>query len=494
MRTTINVLGVNIDNVNMQEAIDITEKMIKNGEPQIIVTPNSEIVVQAREDRHLNEILEEASMSLPDGIGLVWASRLKGRPLKERLPGIDFMTELLATAAQKKYRVYFLGAKPGVAVEAAEKLKEKLPALEVVGVSHGYFTPEDEKKIIEEIKGLNPDILFVGLGAGKQEKWIQKYYKELGVPVAVGVGGSFDVLAGRLSRAPLVFRKRGLEWLYRFIQEPCRAFRLFPLLRFTGLVFQECFKKELSGASLNILGTRVDRVTYQEALGCLESFIERREPNYVIAINPEKIVSVQNNSSLKDIVNKAGLCIADGTGILLAARLLGDRLPERVTGIDLMFSAVEMASQKGYSLFLLGAEPGVAEKVADTWQKHYPSLNICGTHHGYFSEEEEADVIHKIREASPDMLFVALGSPKQEIWINKYINEMEVPVCLGVGGSFDVITGKVRRAPEWMRRLGLEWNYRLFKEPKRIRRMMSLPKFVFMILAYKARNIFKTIH
>ena len=239
MKATVRVLEINIDNVNMQEAVDIAKDMAKNRCPGIIVTPNSEIVVRAREDRHLKKILEKASLSIPDGIGLVWASRLKGQPLKERVPGIDFMTELLAVAARESYGVYFLGARPGVAGEAAERLKKELPGLQVRGFRHGYFTPEEEVTIVEEIKRLKPHFLFVGLGAGKQEKWIQKYYRELGVPVAVGVGGSFDVLAGRVSRAPLIFRKRGLEWLYRLLQQPYRFLRLLTLLKFARLAIRE---------------------------------------------------------------------------------------------------------------------------------------------------------------------------------------------------------------------------------------------------------------
>ncbi len=239
MPSTVSVLGFPISNVDMKEALEETMRIIEDGKPRIITTPNPEMIVQAREDPCLGEVLRGAALNLPDGIGLVWASRLKGQPLKEKVAGIEFMTGMLALAAEKGLGVYFLGAKPGVAREAADKLQDRFPGLKVVGVSHGYFTAEEEREIVEDIKGLKPQILFVGLGAGKQEKWINQYQGESGVPVAVGVGGSFDVLAGRLSRAPRLICKMGLEWLYRSFQEPSRIFRLAALGKFVIMVFKE---------------------------------------------------------------------------------------------------------------------------------------------------------------------------------------------------------------------------------------------------------------
>jgi len=237
--STVSILGFPISNVNMKEALELTLKIIEDGEQQMIATPNPEMIVQAKKDPYLGDVLREAALNLPDGIGLIWASRVKGRPLKEKVAGIEFMTGMLALAAEKGLGVYFLGAKPGVAGEAAENLQARFPGLKIAGVSHGYFTEEEEKEIVEEIKRVKPQILFAGLGAGRQEKWIKKYQKESGVPVAVGVGGSFDVLAGRLSRAPHIICKMGMEWLYRSFQEPSRIFRLAALVKFVIMVIKE---------------------------------------------------------------------------------------------------------------------------------------------------------------------------------------------------------------------------------------------------------------
>ena len=164
------------------------------------------------------------------------------------------------------------------------------------------------------------------------------------------------------------------------------------------------------------------------------------------------------------------------------ARVLGLPVAERVSGVDLVARICERAADKGYAVFLLGALPGVAEDAARSLQSRCTGLRIVGTRDGYFSPEDEPKVVQEIAEAKPDILFVGLGAPRQEKWISRHMEALQVPVAIGVGGTFDVLAGRAKRAPEWMQRAGLEWLYRLLREPSRLPRMWSLPRLIWMTL------------
>ncbi|MGC7846372.1 WecB/TagA/CpsF family glycosyltransferase [Desulforudis sp. 1088] len=232
----------------------------------------------------------------------------------------------------------------------------------------------------------------------------------------------------------------------------------------------------------SLLGARIDALSMREALEVVTALVTKGHPSQVITMNPEYLYRAQREPLLLDIANGAALVTADGVGIVWAARLAGRPVPERVTGIDLMLALLERASAKGWRVFLLGAAPGVAEEAAEKARERWPSLVICGTHHGYFETGEDDRIIGKVRAAAPDLLFLGLGAPKQELWGARYLQDLGVPVVMGVGGSFDVLAGKVKRAPAWLRKLHLEWLGRLLREPRRWRRQMVLPKFILMVL------------
>jgi N-acetylglucosaminyldiphosphoundecaprenol N-acetyl-beta-D-mannosaminyltransferase len=230
-------LDILIDKVDMKAAIERIEELIESSsDSNLVVTPNSEMVVMAQDDLGLKRILNGAKLVVPDGVGLILASRLIEDPLFERVTGIDLMTKLLAVAAEKDYGVYFLGAEPGVVEEVKSKMIEKYPELKLLGSHHGYLDEESELKVIEEINSKEPDLLFVGMGVPLQEKWLDKNLTKLNVPVSMTVGGSFDVLAGIKKRAPIWIQKLNLEWLYRLLQEPGRFFRMLALPKFIYLV------------------------------------------------------------------------------------------------------------------------------------------------------------------------------------------------------------------------------------------------------------------
>lgn len=244
-KNRVEILGVPVDMVDRDNAMRIFEESFSEQGVTMVVTPNSEIVQRASKDGELCSLISSADLIIPDGIGLVYASRILGCPLAERVTGIDFLESIIAFLEKNGKSIYFLGSRPGVAEAAAERIKEKYPTLTVAGTHHGYFKPEEEAGIVREINDSEADFLCVALGAPKQERFIYSHRDELNVSGAIGVGGSLDVWAGTLKRAPVFYRKHGLEWLYRLIQEPGRYKRMLALpvfmLRviFTGRLKEE---------------------------------------------------------------------------------------------------------------------------------------------------------------------------------------------------------------------------------------------------------------
>ena len=224
------VLGVPFDHVTIDDAIGRIEAMIASRQPHYVVTANVDFLVQAHRDVELRRILLDADLVLCDGTPILWASRWLGNALPERVAGSDLAPALMRTAAQKGYRVFFLGAAPGVAAQAAERLQQQYPGINIVG----HYAPPfanllemDHEQIAQRIRAAQPDLLLVSFGCPKQEKWIAMHHRALGVPVAIGVGATIDFLAGRLSRAPAWMRRSGTEWVYRLAQEPRRLFRRY---------------------------------------------------------------------------------------------------------------------------------------------------------------------------------------------------------------------------------------------------------------------------
>lgn len=225
MRT--DVLGVAFDNVTMDEAVDRALAMLEEEGPHLVVTPNPEIVQRADKDPEFAEILSGADLVLPDGVGVIYAAKILGRPLRARVPGIDFASALLKRVEGTGKRLFLLGAAPGVAEQAAVNLRAAHPGLTVCGAHDGYF--KEDGPVADAIREARADLVFVCLGAPKQEKWIAAYGKAAGARLYIGLGGSLDVFAGKVERAPERFQKLGLEWLYRLMKEPSRVGRMAKL-------------------------------------------------------------------------------------------------------------------------------------------------------------------------------------------------------------------------------------------------------------------------
>ncbi len=232
-----------------------------------------------------------------------------------------------------------------------------------------------------------------------------------------------------------------------------------------------------------ICGVPVDCLTMADAVRVTEHWIGMGErPLAILAVNPEKVIRAQRDPMLLATLRASGLLIPDGIGVVFAVRLLGLGQIERVPGSELMPKLCERSAQKGYKVFLFGANQEVISQAAQVLVQRYRGLNIVGIQHGYVKEEEMPSVITAINRSQADLLFIALGSPRQELWMTRYLPALNVKVCQGVGGTFDVIAGRVKRAPLAFRLLHLEWLYRLLSQPSRILRQTALPVFAFRVL------------
>jgi N-acetylglucosaminyldiphosphoundecaprenol N-acetyl-beta-D-mannosaminyltransferase len=247
---------------------------------------------------------------------------------------------------------------------------------------------------------------------------------------------------------------------------------------------------------LDILNIWVDPVNREEALGRVESFLERGDrPHSVFAANPEKNFSVPKDPVLYKTYKEADLLLPDGIGIVLAARVLHGARLARVPGSEFIYDICDLAARKGYGVFIYGAKEEVNRASAEKLQKRYPTLRIAGRSNGYVKEADMGGLIDKINRSGAQILFLALGSPKQEKWFATHKAELKtVRVCQGVGGTLDTIAGTVKRAPEFSQRLSLEWFYRLISEPKRIKRQKVLPLFAAMVLRERLRSARKLKH
>ncbi|MCQ2565872.1 MAG: WecB/TagA/CpsF family glycosyltransferase [Clostridia bacterium] len=226
MSGKLSILGVKVDRVTRKEALEKFAGFMDKEGQSLIVTPNSEIILNADKDPRLKELINNAAMVIPDGIGLVIASKQLRQPLEERVTGIDFAHSALEWCAANDRKVYFLGSKPGIARKAAENMMAEIPGLQIVGARDGYFKAEEEEDVARAIAQTGAEFLCVALGSPKQELFADKYKDILGVKAAVGIGGSLDVWSGTLQRAPEFYCKYGLEWFYRLIQEPSRFKRM----------------------------------------------------------------------------------------------------------------------------------------------------------------------------------------------------------------------------------------------------------------------------
>jgi len=237
-------------------------------------------------------------------------------------------------------------------------------------------------------------------------------------------------------------------------------------------------------SSLTILSVRVHRVSIHEVLDMVEAAVDQRRRERIIPVNPEMIMAAQGNIAFRHAINGSSLALADGIGVVIASRLLRTPISTRLTGVDTLEQIAALAESRHFRIFLLGAGEGVADRAAAHLLTRYPGLQIAGTFAGSPRPEDEELIRRTITSARPDILFIAYGAPKQELWIERNHPHLDVPIAMCVGGAFDFLSEEKSRAPGVIRELGLEWLYRLIQEPWRWKRMLALPRFTFAILLH----------
>lgn len=240
---------------------------------------------------------------------------------------------------------------------------------------------------------------------------------------------------------------------------------------------------------IEFFGTRMHALSLQDTVKIIDLHVRERRFTQHVVVNVAKLVNMQSDAELRASVEECDIVNIDGMGVVWGARLLGIRIPERVAGIDLFDALISLAARRGYPVFLLGAKPEVVSRAAAALQAEHPTLQIAGFHHGYFWDDEEA-VVREIAASGARMLFVAITSPKKENFINRWKAELGVDFVMGVGGTFDVVAGAVRRAPLWMQKSGLEWLYRVYQEPRRMWRRYAKTNLAFAYMMAK-RMIFR---
>ena len=238
---------------------------------------------------------------------------------------------------------------------------------------------------------------------------------------------------------------------------------------------------------VDILGLPIDVLTMQDTMQLIRTSIIERTPIQHVVVNAAKMVNAQRDEKLRQSIIESDVVNADGQAVVWASRFLGKPLPERVAGIDLMENLVQMAHQNRFKIFFLGAEKDVVESVVIKYKEKFGEDIIAGFRDGYFQEHEELNIAEFIADSQADILFVAMTSPKKEIFLNRYKEILKTPFVMGVGGSFDVVSGKVKRAPIWMQRSGLEWFYRVVQEPRRMWRRYLVTNTLFVWYVLKAR-------
>ncbi|WMC91726.1 WecB/TagA/CpsF family glycosyltransferase [Kineothrix sp. MB12-C1] len=494
----IKFLNTHIDNLTMEEAVREAKRLILEKKNSYVVTPNVDHIVKIEHDGLFRDIYEEADLVLTDGKPLIWMSRWMGTPIKEKISGSDYFPEVCRMAAKEGFSIFLLGAAEGVAKKAAVNLMRKYKNLKIAGVySPSYAFENDAKEIahiIEKINESKADILCIGLGTPKQEKFYHQYKEQLQVPLTLHIGATIDFEAGVVKRAPKWISYVGLEWFYRLLKEPRRLYRRYLLEDVEIFPIFLKYRNYGSGSTIrtdepetcSILGVDIAVTNMRSVVGYLTENLEQLRGKYVCVSNVHTTVLSYNDESYLKIQNESALAIPDGKPLSLICKVRGYKNAQRVAGPDLMPEILRLSEEKGYRHYFYGSTEETLRTLESNLKKRYPRLNIVGTYSPPFrnlSPEEDEGIVEKIKEMKPDFVWVGLGAPKQERWMYAHRGKIDA-VMLGVGAAFDFHAGTTKRAPKWVQEFYLEWLYRLIQDPRRLfkRYVRSNIQFIWLIL------------
>ena len=487
----IKFLNTHVDNLTMAEAVEEAKVLIESGKRSYVVTPNVDHIVRIEHDQLFSTIYNEADLVLTDGKPLIWFSHLLRTPIKEKVSGSDYFPEICKMAAKENYSIYLLGAAEGVAKKAADNLIKKYKGLKIAGVYSPSYSFESNIEeithIIQSINEAKPDILCIGLGSPKQEKFYYRYKEVINVPLTLHIGATLDFEAGVIRRAPKWISYIGMEWLFRLIKEPRRLYKRYLLDDIEIFSLVRKYRKAgilTSMGTCNILGVNIAVTNMNMTMDFLTRNLNALRGQYVCVSNVHTTVTAYNDPNYLKVQNEAAIAIPDGKPLSLISRLRGHRGAQRVAGPDLMPALLQLSESKGYRHYFYGSTEETLGALEKNLRERFPNLNIVGTCSPPFrplSKEEDEAMIKEINSTNPDFVWVGLGAPKQEIWMNEHRGKINA-VMLGVGAAFDFHAGTVRRAPHWMQEMYLEWLYRLIQDPKRLFKRYIESNFKFMWL------------
>lgn len=486
-------LNTHVDNLTMEEAVEEAKKLILENRNSYVVTPNVDHIVKIEHDRLFREIYEGADLVLTDGKPLIWMSRLLGTPIKEKISGSDYFPEVCRMAAREGFSVFLLGAAEGVAKKAAVNLMKKYKNLKIAGVYSPSYTfendPEEISYIIRKINESKPDILCIGLGTPKQEKFYYQYKDLFKVPLTLHIGATIDFEAGVVKRAPKWISYAGMEWLYRLLREPRRLYRRYLLDDVEIFPIFLKYRRQIrftEPKSCNILGVDIAVTNMKSVVYYLTKNLEKLRGEYVCVSNVHTTVLAYNDAEYRNVQNSAVIAVPDGKPLSLVCRMRGYKNAQRVAGPDLMPEILRLSEKEGFRHYFYGSTEQTLESLEKNIRTQYPNLNIAGTYSPPFrklTEEEDERIVAEINAANPDFIWVGLGAPKQERWMYEHRGRINA-VMLGVGAAFDFHAGTAKRAPKWMQECYLEWLYRLIQDPRRLlkRYVRSNAQFIWLIL------------
>jgi N-acetylglucosaminyldiphosphoundecaprenol N-acetyl-beta-D-mannosaminyltransferase len=479
------IAGIPVDNVTLDEAVERITGFVSSRTPHFGVAINPEKIIKAKGDSELEQALVQSDFNFCDGIGVIWAMRVFYRQrIRERVTGVDLFLRLLEAANEHGWRLYLLGGRPHVLEKVVTTVREQFPKATIAGSYHGYFSAHEEPGLAETIAASHADLIFVGMGSPKQENFIKGNLAAMNVPFAMGVGGSYNVLSGEYRRAPAAIQRMGLEWFYRFVLDPKRLPRILSLPRFVGIVMRSPRQRV---ETVDFFGITISNKSLGEVVAVADNYIREGGAHLVVTLNGEMAARAFKDAQFLDIVRRADLVVADGVGVVWGARMLGSRIQKRIPGIEFAGALLELAEQRGYQVYLLGAQPDILERAVASVRSKYPGLKLAGYHSGYFDEAGEQRIVDDIRNGHASILLVGMGGGIQEKWIWAH-RDLGVPLSMGVGGTFDVWSGSVRRAPKVVQKTGTEWLYRLVVQPSRFRRIGNIMYFIVRVLGQRRSN------
>ncbi len=507
-----NVLGVGVDAVNMEDCIQQFDQLIRSNSDRPAMTSALGVagIIEARRTQKLQRILNESVLNTPDGMPLVWLGKLYGYQHIERVYGPDLLRDVCAHSARTGWTHYFYGSAPGVAEKLKRVLEKRNPGIQVVGTYCPPFrplTPDEEAALIADVERVKPDIFWVGISTPKQLYFMDQMRDKLACKVICPVGYAFDVNAGIEVDAPDWIKFAGLQWLHRAIKQPRLWKRYLPdnprfvwevivqilrLRRFPMFVHelprkpfvdQENYPRFPAGvvslSAMSLAGAR-DRIV---------NWVKTGQRHYVNVCTADTMVQCFDRPELAKIVQESGMATTDGMPLVWLAKKCGFKQATRVYGPDLMLELCRVSSQQQPPLrhYFYGATDDTLAKLKENLLEQFPKLEIVGMYSPPFrplTDAEKKVVAEQINDAKPDIVWCGLGTPKQDFWVAEFRPRLNCTAILAVGAAFDFHAKRIRQAPRWMMKAGLEWLFRLYIEPRRLwrRYVIGNPRFIGMVL------------